>query len=127
MTLREQSAQLGYHYNHLSVIKRRYPKKWEFMESVGGPMKYREAYQFYQKEMTRIFYELTDDDNSMSISNFYLTHCKDMYSSYTSFNVRLNAMAFSNTYSLPSVKMYKKMERIIKEYEKYKKERKKNS
>ncbi len=118
MTSNEQCRLEGYKGNYLHQVKHRCPEQYKWMRK-NGIEAYRSYTETLRVQMGKMYWEIKESP-SMSISELYRGYLSNYWTSISSLDVYINAMAFKSRRSMTPYKTMIKMEIILKKYEEYK-------
>lgn len=118
ITDRELSEMAGFDANWMAEQKFRNPYKYKVLKRMR-PWNYKVYTQNLRNRLGDIYYEIMESDD-MTLTEFWRLHLQDLTSSKYSFSVYIRTMAFSNVESMAKLSAVKRMQQIVKRYDKYK-------
>ena len=117
MTDQELSELAGYDSNWLAEIKWRNPRKYKVLKRMK-PWNYTNYDLKLRTRLGEIYYEIREDQY-MTLSEFWSLYLTSIISTKHAFMVYIKTMAFGYTEASTRLSAVKRMQYIVKAYDKY--------
>lgn len=106
----------------MSVMKLESPDKFEYVSKVGIPG-YENECENLKNRLAEIYYEL-EGRNKMNY--FYLDELQDLFATKQSFYTNMNKFPFTNSYNLLPLNTLRKWQEVIRRYDEWKENKRRN-
>jgi len=121
MTDRERSELAGYDGNWLAEMKNRNPEKYKVLRRLGIP-EYHQIAQELRNQLGEMFWEISES-KELTQSELYFNYCSDITNTVYGFSGWIRKLAFDNTQTSTQWRAMKKMHKVLKAYNRYKKDK----